>query len=229
MSAPSLRLAAVELAELAEHVRLLLRLDRTATIRLRSAGPGLIVWSWVLDVLVSRTSRGQLTVDDTCVDGTQLAATCAMSEGTAGPTGAQPAGDPAIGRTVPLPAAVDARWPGAVPPEHGWELLDEVPGAVLAGVVRAGAETFRTVAANAALPERVGTALLDHVALTVSGASGEVGIPLRVLQALARTALLDESCAYRVELTSSWYRVAGPRGAAHRRREPVGLTLTPAP
>lgn len=213
MSAPSLRLDAAELAELAEHLRRVLRLDRTATIRLRSAGSGLTVWSWVLDVLVSRTSCGQLSVADICVDGAQLATACAVCEGG----------------IVPLPAAVDARWPGAVPPEHGWELLDEVPGAVLAGIVRAGAETFRTVAANAALPERVGTALLDHVALTVSGASGEVGIPFRVLQALARTVLLDESCAHRVELTASWYRVAGPRGAAHRRREPAGLTLTPAP
>lgn len=209
-----------ELIGLIDHLHRVLRLDRTAPVRLRGVDARLTVWSRVLDVLVAGEWPARLAGADITVDGAELASSCAAAGGqsVAGTTAG----------TVVLPKRVDSRWPGALPPGEGWRLLDEVPGHALAGIVSAGAETFRTVAANAPLPARVGTALLDHIAVTVRGGTDEVAVPLRVPQALTRTGLLDAAASYRLEVTPTWYRLAGSRGAAYRRRGGSALTLTPA-
>ncbi len=230
-SPQTLALATADQRVLADLLRRVLRLDPKAVVRLRAEGSATALWTQVLNVLSAvplpvaepdPTSRatgagsGASTpghhpdvVWDRAVDAAPLLAACS-----------------ATASTVSMPPAVDRHWRGELPPTDGWQLLDDVPGAVLSDLVRAGVDTFRSVAPTAALPDRVGTALLDHRALTVSGPAGAVEVPLRVPQALVRLGVLDVAGTYAVEVTPTWYRLRHPAGTAYRRRT-TALTLTP--
>lgn len=186
------------------------RLDGSAVVRLRRAGPRVELWSWLpLEVLVTRRVSGQLEPADRSVAAAELLA--GLDSATA---------------VLTLPPARDAQWRGALPGSGGWRQLDSVPSTDLLAIVRAGAAAFRAAAVSAD-PTRVGEALLDHESLTVSGAGTTVAVPLRVLQALARMGFLRTDGVVVVGVSGAWLRCDAEYGSAYRRRE-GGLTLSPA-
>src|SRR4051794_22088653 len=71
------------------------------------------------------------------------------------------------------PVARDGEWRGALPPETGWQRVDQVPDDVIRSLVRAGALTLKEAAEREGVPgatprAEVADALLDSVVLTVS-------------------------------------------------------------
>lgn len=186
------------------------RLDASALVRLRRAGPSVELWSWLpLDVLVTRRVAAGLDVADQSVAAVDLLASLD--------------GEPAV---ATLPESRDAQWKGALPGTHGWQRVEAVPSADLQALVRAGADAFRAAALSAD-PGRVGEALLDHESLTVSNDDTTVAVPLRVLQALARMGFLRADGQVVVAASRAWLRCDAAYGSAYRRRA-GGLSLSPA-
>ncbi len=71
------------------------------------------------------------------------------------------------------PAAVDALWPGGLPPERGWTRVESIPDTVVRDLVRRGALALEDAAAREGVPgaqprAQVTDALLDSVVLTAS-------------------------------------------------------------
>lgn len=184
------------------------RLDHDAVVRLRD-GHGR-VHAWVdtpFDALVTRSVRGELRPGDVTVGSTDLLAAVALVAGAV------------VGGAVVDPGrAQDALWRCALPPEHGWSEVDQVPAEVLADLSEQGAAVARHN------PSPLGAspaALLDQKVITVSGAGFEVGVPLRCLFALSGMGFVGTSGVsetVRVSATDSWLRLDARYGAVLRRR-----------
>jgi hypothetical protein len=197
-----------DVADLAAFCSRVLRLDPHGLVRLRQAEDRLTAYSWVLDVLVSRTvHRGQPGRLDRTLSAAELLATL---EGSA--------------EAPPR----DAEWRGTLPPTVGWRRLDVVPVLAIQDAVRAGMAAFEAVRDR---PDAaaVGESLLEHKALTVSGGDQRAVLPMRVLLAAWRMGFLgaepppvDAGCA--VSVAGSWARLAAPHGSAYHRTAP-GLAL----
>ena len=186
------------------------RLDGNAVVRLRQAGPGVELWSWLpLDVVVTRRVAGQLEPADSSVAAAELLARLESDS-----------------HAVALPVSRDGQWRGALPGPGRWRRVEAVPSADLLATVRAGTEAFRRAALSAD-PGRVGEALLEHESLTVSDAGTTVAVPLRVLHALARMGFLRPDGEVIVSVSPTWLRCAAAYGSAYRRRG-GGLSLSPA-
>jgi hypothetical protein len=186
------------------------RLDPAALVRLRTHGPDAVaLWTWLPQgVLAVRVVPGSAPAD-------AVVGATALLE--------------ILGDEVPLPPRRDAEWRGPVP-GTGFRRLDEVPADVMGSLAAAGERTFREAVASGAGRSRSGAraltdAVLDHVAVAVTGPSGEtVDVPQRVVQALSSLGFLgDEPVA--VDVTDSWLRLAGTFGAVHLRRG-NGLVLS---
>lgn len=182
-----------------EFLTRVLRLDPAAVVRIT----GNTVWAWVpRDVLVARTVDAE-GPDDSTVSARDLLA--GMEQGLA----------------VPLSSGRDADWPGAIPVRTMSE-LDRVPRAVIDKLLESGRKTFREASASAD-PQRVGDALLEHEALTVSDGQTSVGVRLGILFALERTGLWrvgdsDGPSEVVVGVTGGWVVVRAGNGAAYHRR-----------
>jgi hypothetical protein len=204
-------------------------LDPAALVRLRGGGDRVTAHVRLpFAVPVSRTVAGFVEPADVTVGATALleALDPLGPEPDGGPAGA---GVVAIG-AVELPRQRDSEWRAALPPERGWDRLDEVPAPVVRSLVRAGAATLRAVPADAAAS--AGESLLDHESLTVSGGGHTVAVPLRVLTALARMGFLGDvprvaaDDVVVVSVARGWVRLAAPYGSAYQHAGPsLGLTL----
>jgi hypothetical protein len=194
------------------------RLDPAALVRLRTVGEAGAVTAYArlpFGVLVSRSARADEAPADATIG---AAALLAAVEGI----GAD--------RLVALPARQDAAWRGQLPPVGGWQQLDRVPVDVVAGLVRAGAVTLKAIGGqgNAGLSE----SLLDHEALTVTGADKTVVLPLRVLSATWRMGFLGDISpgaadgTVVVSASGSWVRLAAPYGSAYHQIS-QGLLVRP--
>jgi hypothetical protein len=178
------------------------RLDPAGLVRVRPSGPEhLTLWAQLpFDVLVARTVAGN------CQDDVTVAAAELLSVVT--PHGA--------GGTVELPRRRDAEWRGSLPPERGWQHLDDVPADVVQHLLAAGEKAFR--AADAA--QAAGESLLDHETLKVRGdqaGSPEAAVPFRLLLALARMAFLSPQQPVAVSVLGPWLRLTAAYGNAYRR------------
>ena len=199
-------------ADLASFLGRAVRLDPGAVVRVR-AGAGRVTGYVRLPfgVLVSRTVAGDAEPADVTVGAADLLAALEAPGGT----------------PVPWPVRRDVEWRAALPPAAGWRLLDEVPGAVVRGLVRAGREALRAVPASAAAT--AGESLLDHESLTVSGAGRTAALPLRVLSALTRMGFLGDGTGDRLVVPASsggWVRLAAAYGSAYQHDSPgLGLSL----
>jgi hypothetical protein len=212
-------------------------LDPGALVRLRDGGGRVTGFARLpFGVLVSRTVAGSVRPADVTVAAADLLGALERPRGRGG--------------EVALPAGRDLEWRAALPPLSGWQRLDEVPGDVVRSLVRAGAETLRAVPASAAAS--AGESLLDHEALTVSGAGRTVAVPLRVLTALARMGFLGAGAGAGAGTSTSagaaagagaggraggpgadvvvvsavggWVRLAAAYGSAFQQRAGLGLS-----
>ncbi|GAA1700514.1 hypothetical protein GCM10009765_57450 [Fodinicola feengrottensis] len=125
---------------------------------------------------------------------------------------------------VSLSPRRDAEWVGGLP-SGGFERLDAVPAEVVSRLASAGARTFRQAAAgrSAKAASTLTNAVLDHVALTVSGPAGRptVEVTQRLIQGLAATGLVGESApdsVVQVEVREPWLRLRSAAGAVYLRR-----------
>jgi hypothetical protein len=199
-----------ETADLASFLGRLVALDPAAVVRVRSAAARVTAYARLpFGVLVSRTVAGDAAPSDVTVGAGDL---LTALDG-AGPD------------MIAWPARREMDWRAALPPVDGWVRLDSVPGDVVLKLVRAGREALRAVPAGAAAA--AGESLLDHEALTVTGAGRTAVLPLRVLGSLTRMGFLgDRGEPVVVSVAAGWTRLAGAYGSAYQHTAP-GLTLGP--
>ena len=145
-------------------------------IRLRERGDGLIV-AWVstgFDVLASRVVGGRVKPADLSAGADALAA---------GLTAMDPSG------YVETGFAMDSAWRGALPPESGFEHLDDVPAGVMLDLAQRGVALAKEHSSSHGPP----ASLLDQEVVAVSAGDASVGIPMRCVFALTAMGFLPQS------------------------------------
>lgn len=179
------------------------RLDGEAIVRLRARHGR--VDAWVVspfDTLVTRSVPGELRPADVTVGGTELLAALAV-----------------VGAAVVDPGrARDALWRCELPPDQGWQEVDQVPAEVLSDLADRGATVAREHRGPHGTPP---AGLLDQKVITVTGAGHAVRVPLRCLLALSGMGFLGAHAVaetVRVSATDAWLRLDARYGAALRRR-----------
>lgn len=214
----------------------IVRLDRTAPVRLRaerrdgaaaggaagtapggreSTGGGdgiggadyVVAWAATpFDALATRSVRGAVEPADLTVAASALLTALAVDR------------SPTVDPGPALPAQ-----PGDLPPPDGWEVVDDVPAAELDALAERGLAMARENAGPLGPP----ASLLDQTVLTVQGvgAGAAVKVPLRCLFALSGMGFLGSGPAdapgadtVRVSATGSWLRLDARFGAVVRRR-----------
>lgn len=179
------------------------RLDGQALVRLRGELGRLQAWvDTPFDALVTRSMHGAVRPDDLTVTGTDLLAAVAKIDGT----------------MVDPGRAQDVLWRCALPPERGWQEIDQVPAEVLADLTDRGVSLAR---ANTGPHGGPPSGLLDQKVITVSGAGFDVEVPLRCLFALSGMGFVGGRAGaetVRVWATDSWLRLDARYGAVLRRR-----------
>lgn len=179
------------------------RLDNAAVVRLRTRDGRLDAWvATPFDSLVTRSVPGAVVPDDVTVAGPDLLAALAV-----------------VGGGVVDPGrAQDLLWRDELPPEQGWQEVDQVPAEVLSELADRGAVVARENPGPHGAPP---TGLLDQKVITVTGAGFDVGVPLRCLLALSGMGFLGGhggTETVRVSATDSWLRLDARYGAVLRRR-----------
>ncbi|WP_024793337.1 hypothetical protein [Tomitella biformata] len=155
-------------ADLAVFLGHAVRVDPDALVRFKRRADGaLAAWTTTsgFDTLAGRVFDAQIQPADFCVGAEHLlAALQAKTEG---------------GRVDPgFP--MDASWRGSLPPEHGFEHVDDVPARTLVELSAQGAELARENSTVTGPPR----SLLDQIVLEVDGGGHQVEVPLRSLFAL---------------------------------------------
>ncbi|RKR87874.1 hypothetical protein BDK92_2175 [Micromonospora pisi] len=183
----------------------LTRLDPTAVVRLRPAGPAgrTALWArlpWA--VLVGRTVAGPGPADVT------VSAAALLAELARG------------GAALPPRRDADWRWP--LPPSAG-ELVDTMPGADVRRIAVAAAGTLRDAADHGVAGRAVGQrmlrdALLDHVAVVVTrsspdGPPGRFEVSQRLVQAVVRMGFLGPAATPVEAAGSTPVEAVGPGSA----------------
>lgn len=201
--------------DLAAFVERALRLDESAVIRLRERdGGGVTAWvATGFDVLASRVVVGQVKPADLSAGADALAAgLTAMDSGGYVDTG----------------FAMDSAWRGALPPESGFEHLDDVPAGVMLDLAQRGAELAREHSSAHGPP----ASLLDQEVVAVSAGDAGVGIPMRCVFALTAMGFLPQSGdavgadeIVRVRAMPTWLRVDARYGSVYRRRGDPAVVL----
>ncbi|MCW2496444.1 hypothetical protein [Jatrophihabitans sp.] len=129
------------------------------------------------------------------------------------------------------PQPRDADWHWGLPPERGWQRLEQVPDEVVRGLVRSGALALKEAAEREGVPgaqprAEVADALLDSVVLTVSGATAlQAAVTLRTVSALTRLGFLARGSHAAVDVAGRWVRVAGSYGSVFAETAPLGLGI----
>lgn len=99
-------------------------------------------------------------------------------------------------------------WQGVLPPETGFQLVDEVPAGVVSDLARKGKDLVRQFSGPLGPP----VSLLNQDVLQVSGGGVEVGIPMRMIFAAVNLgfvpgAQLDVPRHLRVSANGRWVRL----------------------
>jgi hypothetical protein len=238
-------------AGLAAYLARLLRYDRAAAVRVRSAGSALAVFGRpplgerapiaLRTVGLSSTGsaaggqgpgRGEIETEGEVEAEVEVDAT--VSAGELLEALEPPARGEADG--FPLPAAVTGpAWTGMLPPRSGWSVVGEIPADRVVAAVRAGVEEFRrrTDPAAGAAPGVDSNAVADEIWSRPLELPGAGGLPLRAAHAAQVLGFLSRLSAdevLTVHRHPAWMRLNGPYGAVAVRRAPgpgAGLGLTP--
>ncbi|MGZ8180039.1 hypothetical protein ACXVUM_19100 [Williamsia sp. SKLECPSW1] len=212
-------------------------LDEAAVIRLRRRPDG-AVGAWVhtpFDVLATRSVRVGIDDPDVVFDATALQTAlrtpAAAHEGSTGPAQIDPG--------FSMPSAWE--W-GALPPDSGFDHVDDVPARTVVGLSRDGAEVARTEGG----PQGPPPSLLDQTVLEVSAvqpSGGGVEIPMRAVFAVTAMGFvidgsgrmvtattpvdaIDADEPVRVRASSTWVRLDARFGSVCFRRA-GRIPLTP--
>jgi hypothetical protein len=201
--------------DLATFVERALRLDDAAVVRLREREGGTVT-AWVstgLDVLACRVVAGRVKPADLSVGADALAA---------GLTAMDSSG------YVQTGFAMDSAWRGALPPESGFEHLDDVPAGVMLDLAQRGIALAKEHSSSHGPP----ASLLDQEVVAVSGGDASVGIPMRCVFALTAMGFLPQSAEalgsdeiVRVRALPAWLRVDARFGSVYRRRGDPAVVL----
>ncbi len=201
--------------DLATFVERALRLDDAAVIRLRERQGGHIT-AWVstgFDVLASRVVVGRVKPADLSVGADALAAGLSAM-------------DP--GGYVETGFGMDSAWRGALPPESGFEHLDDVPAGVMLDLAQRGVALAKEHSSSHGPP----ASLLDQEVVAVSAGDASVGIPMRCVFALTAMGFLPQSGdavaadeIVRVRALPTWLRVDARFGSVYRRRGDPAVVL----
>ena len=162
--------------DLTTFVERALRLDEAAVIRLRARADGLVV-AWVstgLDVLAGRVVVGQLKPADL---------SCGADALAAGLTAMDSSG------YVDTGFRMDSAWRGGLPPDTGFEHLDDVPAGVLLDLAQRGPALAKEHCSAHGPP----ASLLDQDVVQVSSGDARVGVPMRCVFALTAMGFVPES------------------------------------
>jgi hypothetical protein len=192
-----------------------LRLDDAAVIRLRERQGGQLA-AWVstgFDVLASRVVAGRSKPADLSVGADALAA---------GLSAMDPSG------YVETGFGMDSGWRGVLPPETGFEHLDDVPAGVMLDLAQRGIALAKEHSSSHGPP----ASLLDQEVVAVSAGDTSVGIPMRCVFALTAMGFLPQTGEVvaadeivRVRALPTWLRVDARFGSVYRRRGDPALVL----
>ena len=180
------------------------RLDGQTSVRLRQREDG-VVEAWTatpFEVLATRAVTGTITPSDITVSGNELLAALTVAGG--------PVMDPGPAR--------DLMWHAELPASGRWQLVDELPVAVVSDLADRGVTLARDNAGPHGTPP---ASLMDQAVLTVTGGELEVKVQLRCLFALSGMGFLDSTIGgdvVRVTATDSWLRLDARYGAVLKRR-----------
>lgn len=159
----------------------------------------------------------------------------------------QGTGEQGTVEALELPERRDGDWRGALPPAHGWTVLDTVPEPVVSALVADGITAHRQVE-RLALGASAAQQLLDQSVLTVSSSqhtsssrhtssggltSGRrqtdralvAQLTNRSLSALVAMAFLPPGGSATVAVSGRWTRVAAAFGSVWAENASAGLTL----
>ncbi|MFD8497506.1 hypothetical protein [Amycolatopsis sp. NPDC059657] len=205
---PELRIPdAADRETLGAFVARAVRLDGGTFVRLRQRPDSElpVVEAWVttpFEVLATRAVAGEISPSDLTVSGNELLAALTVAGG--------PVMDPGPAR--------DMMWHSELPVSSRWQLVDELPAAVISDLADKGVTLAKdNVGPNGTPP----ASLMDQAVLTVTGESVEVKVQMRCLFALSGMGFLDASVAddvVRVTATDSWMRIDARYGAVLKRR-----------
>ncbi|BCJ60665.1 hypothetical protein Jiend_40870 [Micromonospora endophytica] len=200
----------------------LVRLERTALVRLRPAGTSARTALWARlpwGVLAVRTVAGTGAGDATVAAGQLLA------ELTAGGT--------------VLPPRRDAQWRWPLPPAAS-RPVETLPAGELRRLAGAAADTLREAATHGVAGRAVGQrmlrdALLDHVAVVVTPddePAGPVRVTQRMVQGLVRMGFIGPEGSpgpdgVQVRMAGRWVGLVGPYGAVWS-QQATDLVMRPA-
>lgn len=162
------RFLQAEAGDLAVFLGHAVRVDPAALVRFKRRADGAVAaWTTTagFDTLAGRAFAAQISPADMCVGAEHLLAAL-----TAAPAGERV--DPGF--------PMDASWRGSLPPESGFEHVDDVPARALVELAAQGAELARENSTVTGPPR----SLLDQVVLEVDGGGHQVQVPLRSLFAL---------------------------------------------
>ena len=202
-----------------------LRLDEAAVVRLRTrAGGGVSCWAATgFDALAARVIAGTIVPDDTSAGADVLVS--ALQNADDGVI------DPGF--------SMDSAWRGTLPPDSGFEHLDDVPARVLIGLAQRGAALAKEHGSSHGPP----SSLLEQQVLHVTGDGDDVSVTMRTVFALTAMGFVPHDSndpltidvdperiaaaeVVRVRATKVWLRLDARFGSVFVRRPGQQLSLT---
>lgn len=202
-----------------------LRLDEAAVVRLRTrAGGGVSCWAATgFDALAARVIAGTIVPDDTSAGADVLVS--ALQNADDGVI------DPGF--------SMDSAWRGTLPPDSGFEHLDDVPARVLIGLAQRGAALAKEHGSSHGPP----SSLLEQQVLHVTGDGDDVSVTMRTVFALTAMGFVPHDGndpltidvdpkriaaaeVVRVRATKVWLRLDARFGSVFVRRPGRQLSLT---
>ncbi|AKE40879.1 Uncharacterised protein [Corynebacterium kutscheri] len=112
-----------------------------------------------------------------------------------------------------------ASWPGALPPISGYQLLDDIPTAVVSKLAEQGQALARQFSGPLGPP----SSLLEQEVITVDGHGQEAHIPMRMIFTCTALGLIPGFSApadiprhLRVSVLGRWTRLDAPFGSVYR-------------
>ncbi|MBK4138440.1 hypothetical protein [Corynebacterium macginleyi] len=180
--------------------------DANASVRLRQLADD-VVDAFVttpFEVVASRRVQGFASRDGAVVSAQRLEQQLAAGNGTG---------------LMELGPSRDASWPGALPPAHGFSVVDILPVAVVRELSDQGQKLTREFSGHMGPPP----SLLNQTVVTVEGNGQAVEIPMRMIFACTNLGLIPGFSAsmdiprhLRVSSLGRWVRLDAPFGSIYR-------------